>query len=82
MPESFELEPSEPGVIPERVIYELRQFYRVAKDHTGALADAVKAQAEKHSITPSALRRYIAALENDSLEDAAKEAADLEKLIG
>jgi hypothetical protein len=78
----FALEPSEPGVVPERVIDELRQFYRVAKDHTGALADAVKAQAEKHSIRPTALRRYIAALENDSLDDAAKEAADLEKLIG
>jgi DNA-binding IscR family transcriptional regulator len=82
MTDNFALEPSDPGVVPERVIDELRQFYRVAKDHTGALGDAIKAQAEKHSIAPAALRKYIAALENDSLVDAAKEAADLEKLIG
>jgi hypothetical protein len=82
MTEPFALEPSEPGVVPERVIDELRKAYSTAKDYTGAFGDAVKQQAEKAGIAPAALRKYITALENDSLVDAAKEAQDLERLIG
>jgi hypothetical protein len=80
--ESFELQPSPPpGEISEHVIDELRRCYREAKDYTGALRDAVKAQAEKAKIKPAALRRYIAALEGDTIDEAAKEAEDLERLI-
>jgi hypothetical protein len=82
MTDEFALEPSEPGVVPERVITELRNAYRVAKDYTGAFGDAVKAQSDKCGIVPAALRRYIAALEGDSLEEVAHELRDLEKLIG
>lgn len=78
----FDLEPSPPpGEISENVIEELRRCYREAKDYTGALRDAVKAQAEKAKIKPAALRRYIAALEGDTIDEAAKEAEDLERLI-
>jgi hypothetical protein len=79
---SFELESPEPGVMPPRVIDELRRAYREATDYAAAFGDAIKAQAEKHTINAKALRRYIAALEDDKLDEAAKEAADLEKLIG
>lgn len=78
----FALEPSPPpGEISETVINELRRCYREAKDYTGALGDAVKAQAEKAKIKPAALLRYIAALEGDTIDEAAKEAEDLERLI-
>lgn len=77
----FALEPSEPGVVPARVIDELRRCYREAKDYTQALADAVKAQAEKHSIAPGALRKYIAALEGDKTDEVSKEIEDLARLI-
>ena len=82
MTEDFELEPGEPGVVPERVIDELRKAYREASDYTAAFGDAIKAQAEKHAINAKALRRYVTALETNKLADAAKEAEDLEKLIG
>jgi hypothetical protein len=78
----FSLEPSEPGTVPARVIDELRRAYREATDYAGAFGDAVKAQAEKYMINAKALRRYIAALEGDKLDEAAEEAADLERLIG
>lgn len=77
----FALEPSEPGIVPPRVIDELRRCYREAKDYAQALADAVKAQAEKHSVEPAALRKYIAALESDDIEDTRKEIDDLRRLI-
>lgn len=80
-PETFDLESEKPGNVPARVIDELRHCYREAKDYTGALTDAIKNQAEKHKIKPGALRRYIAALEGDKLDEAAAEAADLERLI-
>lgn len=81
MTEDFNLEPPTPGVVPERVIFDLRNAYRIAKDYAGALSDALKAQAEKHDVKPGALRRYIAALEGDKVDEAAAEAADLERLI-
>src|SRR5689334_21658443 len=73
----FALEPSEPGIVPARVIEELRRCYREAKDYAGALTDAIKNQAEKHSVEPGALRKYIAALESDDIEDTRKEIDDL-----
>jgi len=82
MTDDFALEPVEPGVVPPRVIDELRRCYREATDYGAAFSDAVKAEAEKYVINAKALRRYIAALEGDKLDEAAKEAADLEKLIG
>lgn len=82
MAEEFALEPSEPGTIPERVINELRVCRRTAVDYSAAFTDACKAAAEKHGLNPSALRRYVCALESDSLEEVERETADLEKLIG
>lgn len=79
---TFTLEPGmKPGDVPQRVIDELRHTYRVAKDYAGAFSDALKAQAEKHQIAPAALRRYIAALEGDKLDEATKEANDFERLL-
>lgn len=77
----FALEPDTPGVVPPRVIDELRRCYREAKDYSQALGDAIKAQAEKHSVEPGALRKYIAALESDDIEDTRKEIDDLRRLI-
>lgn len=83
MGDEFALEPSVPqGEIPERVIDELRVARRAAVDYAQAFGDAIKASAAKHGINAVALRRYITALETDALDKAAKEAADLEKLIG
>lgn len=79
--EVFELTPYEPGTVPPATMDELRHAYRVARDFATAYGDAVKAQAEKAQIKPRALRRYIAALEDDKLDEAAKEASDLERLI-
>lgn len=79
--ENFELEPSAPGTVPPRVVDELRTCYRTARQYTGAFSDALKAQAVKHEVEPAALRRYITALENDGLADAAKENADLARLL-
>lgn len=81
-PEDFALEsPPQPGVIPERVITELRHARSIAKDYATAYSDAAKAQAEKHSIKPAALKRYIAALEDDTLDELDAETQDLERLI-
>lgn len=77
----FALEPSEPGVVPARVVDELRRCYREARDYTQALGDAIKAQAEKHGIDAGALRKYVAALEGDRVEDTRKEIEDLQRLI-
>ena len=77
----FALEPSEPGIVPARVIEELRRCYREVKNYSQALGDAIKAQAEAHSVEPGALRKYIAALESDDIEDTRKEIDDLRRLI-
>lgn len=79
--DNFALEPSAPGTVPERVIDELRRFRRAAKDYTKAYSDAVEAQAVKHDVKTGALKRYIAALEDDKLEEAEAEADDLARLI-
>ena len=80
-PDDFALEPDAPGIIPDRVIEELRHARTVAKDHAQAYGDACKAQAEKHKIKPGALKRYIAALCDDKLDDVDAETRDLERLI-
>jgi len=83
MSDEFQLEPPiPPGEISQRVIEELRQAKRIANDYSKAFGDACKAQAEKHGIAPSALRRFVCALEADTLGDLEKEAADVERLIG
>lgn len=78
--EEFALEPSD-GKIPDRVIEELRHAYAIAKDYATAYSEAAKAQAEKHKLKPGALKKYIAALENDSVADLNDEISDLEKLM-
>jgi hypothetical protein len=78
----FALEsPPQPGVIPERVIAELRRARATAKDYATAYSEAAKAQAEKHGIRPRALKAYIAALEDDSLAELDAETQDLERLL-
>lgn len=81
-PPPFELEsPTMAGAIAEPVLAELRRCYREAKDYAAAYGDAVKAQAEKHQLSARALRRYIAAIEGDKMDEARAEAEDLERLI-
>jgi hypothetical protein len=70
-----------PGLVPERVIEELRAACHTAADYSGAFSDACKAQAEKYKIKPGALKRYIKALEGDTLDDVRKETDDLSTLI-
>lgn len=78
----FKLEPSEPdGNIPQRVIDELVESRRIAKDYAQGYADALKAQAEKYKLKPGALKRYVNAVEGNTLEDLDAEADDLAKLL-
>lgn len=71
----FALEPSvEPGRVPERVIAQLRYACAVAKDHAQAFGDAVDAQAKKYAVNKSALKRYVKALEGDTLPELDAEA--------
>ncbi len=82
-PQEFELEQPTPGMPSEHVIEELVHCFNVAKDYAGAFRDAVKAQAEKHKLSPSALRKYVAARagDGDKMEALNKEADDLERLL-
>lgn len=83
MTDEFQLEPSTPvNEIPQRVIEELRAARRTAKDYAQAFSDACKGQAEKYSIAPGALRKFVCALEDDTLGNLEQEAADIERLIG
>jgi len=77
----FALESGEPGVVPERVISELRRSRANAKDYAQAFSDAVTAQATKYSIKPGALKRYIVALEADKVDELDAETDDLERLL-
>ncbi|MCC6812259.1 MAG: hypothetical protein IT381_32860 [Deltaproteobacteria bacterium] len=70
-----------PEHIPERVIDELREACRIAADHSGAFSDACKAQAEKYHVKPGALKRFVKALEGDTLNDVEEEMDDLAALI-
>lgn len=83
MTDEFALEPSVPrGEIPERVIGELRTARRTAKDYARAYSDAAKAQAGKYGVNERALKRFIAALEDDKVGELDAEAQALERLIG
>lgn len=78
----FALEPSvELGHVPDRVVEELLSAYRIAKDYATAYSDAAKAQAEKHRVSPGALKRYVSALAGGKVDEVSKEAADLARLI-
>lgn len=80
--EDFTLEPPvHPGTVPQRVLDELRVARRQAKDFGQAFTDACRAQAEKFGVSPSALRRFVCALEGDTLADLSKEAEDIERLV-
>ena len=78
--DGFALEPTG-GPIPSGVILELRRLHSGAREASSGLSEAIKAQAEKHTIKGGALRRYIAALEGDKVDAARLEAEDLERLI-
>jgi hypothetical protein len=77
----FELEQPTPGAPSEHVIAELRRCYREAKDFSQAFGEAVKTQAEKHKLKPGALRKYVAALEGDSVDALTAEVEDIERLV-
>jgi len=79
--EAFALEPSEPGVVPQRVIDELVESRRVAHDYAAGFGDALKAQAEKHGVKVGALRRYVTAIATDSVEEVDAEMDDLARLL-
>lgn len=64
-----------------RVVDELRVLYRNAKARAVTFRDAVKGQAEKHGVEPVALRRYVVALESDTVERIQAELDDLLKLL-
>jgi hypothetical protein len=78
----LEPSPSKQGEVPENVIIALRAQYSEVASYSQDLTEAFKVQAEKYGIKPGALRRYVAALEHDKLEDTAAECKDLERLIG
>ena len=81
-PQPFDLEHSPPpGKLPQRVIDELIQSRRIAKDYAQAFSDAAKAQAQKYGIKPQALKRFIAALDDDSTAELREELDDLEGLL-
>jgi hypothetical protein len=71
-----------PQAIDQAVIDELVGGKLRAADMTAACSDAIKAQAEKHNVKPGALRKYVAALAADKLEDARAETQQLADLIG
>lgn len=78
----FNLEPDAPaGKVPQRVVDELVRCRTEAKDYAQAYTDAIKAQAEKHKLKPSALKKYVNAIEADKREDLRKEVDDVEKLL-
>lgn len=56
----------------------LRADARLAAE---SYTDAIAAQAEKHDVSRSALRRYVNALEADRLADLDTEATDLANLM-
>lgn len=82
--DAFGLEPppSESSPVPSSTIEELRRARVHAKDIAAAYAEAIKFQSEKYKVKPGALKRYIAALCDDKVDDAEAEAKDLERLIG
>lgn len=81
-PDDFALESGLPkGEIPDRIVQELVRCREIAKDYAQGYSDAVKAQAEKHGIPVAALKRYVAALGDDKMQDARNEVEALDKLL-
>jgi hypothetical protein len=78
----FALESPEPGKVPDRVIAELRNLRKRAKEAGTDFKNAVNDQSAKYKVEPGALRAYVVALESDTIAQIAAEAADLERLIG
>ena len=83
MADDFTLSPPPlPGEVPQSVIAELRECRKRAADFSQAFSEACKMQAEKYGVAPSALRRFVCALEGDSIDKLTKEAEDIERLVG
>ena len=68
-------------MIDQATIDELAELYAASRGAAEAFSTAVAAQAEKHDISKSALRRFIAAKYADKLYTLNGEAEDLAKLL-
>jgi len=80
--EKFDLEPTLPtGQIPARVLVELIALRAAQRSAIETYAEAVTAQATKFSVGKKALRRFIAAVDNDKLADLKLECAGVQQLI-
>lgn len=80
--DNFALSSPTPGKVPAGVVEELRRLRTSANEASTELREAIKVQADKHKVKPAALRRYVNALASDKVDEARKEAEDLESLIG
>ncbi len=69
------------GVIPRAIVDELVALRASAKASAQTYTDAITAQAEKHKLRKSALRRYINAREADKLADLDIEAENIATLL-
>jgi hypothetical protein len=80
--DDFSLEPSPPhGEVPEAVISELMEVRQTAKDYAQSYADAVGVQADKFGCNKGALKRFIAARQDDKLKELDEEMTDLARLL-
>jgi hypothetical protein len=70
-----------PQKLPQSVIDDLVEQRANAKAHADAFGEAVKAQAEKYGAKPSALKKYVCALESDSVDKVQAEVDSLEVLL-
>lgn len=61
-------------MIPKGTLDELVACKLQASDYTKSLAEAIKAQAEKHQVDPKALRKAVTAMAADKREEAREEA--------
>ena len=68
-------------MISQAVIDELTELYAASRGASETFSTAVSAQAEKHEIRKTALRRFIAAKYADKLYTLNGEAEDLAKLL-
>jgi len=73
--------PPLPGEVPQSVIAELRECRKRAADFSQAFSESVRAQAEKYGVAPSALRRFVCALEGGDIDKLTREAEDIERLV-
>lgn len=67
--------------ITKATIDELMTLRANARMSAETFTEAVKEQAEKHSVSKGALRRYVCALEKDEIEKLDAEASDLAVLL-